>query len=197
MNKYLELKKKVLDVLNNNLPKALHYHGIHHTIDALEVCELYIVAEKVNSHDAEILRIGVLMHDIGFTVSIENHELRGIEMAEKLMINDNFDQNDIDLVKQLIMATQVPQNPKDHLEAIICDVDLDYLGRSDFYKIGERLYKEMVAYEKIMSREEWNKIQIKFLEAHKYHTVFAQKNRQPQKEKRILELKDMFATSKK
>jgi hypothetical protein len=42
-----------------------------------------------------------------------------------------------------------------------------------------------------MSKQEWNKIQIKFLEAHEYHTEFAKKNRKPNKEKRIEELKEL------
>ena len=197
MKKYTKLKKEVLVILNDKLPKDLYYHGINHTLDALKACEVYLVEEKVNEENAYLLRIGVLMHDIGFTVSIEEHELRGVELAQELMKKNNFDQNDVDLVKELIMATQVPQNPKNHLEEIICDVDLDYLGRSDFYAISEQLFKELVAYGNITSREEWNKTQIKFLETHKYQTVFARKNRQPQKELRILELKDTFTTSKK
>ena len=192
MKKYVKIKKEVLGILNTKLPKNLYYHGIHHTIDALDVCEIYITSEKINKNDADLLRIGVLMHDIGFTVSIENHEDRGVVMAEDLMYKHNFDPNDIEVVKELIMATQVPQNPKNHLEEIICDVDLDYLGRSDYYEISDLLYKELVAYNKIMSKHEWNKVQIKFLETHKFHTAFARKNRQPQKEKRIMELNELL-----
>ena len=131
------------------------------------------------------------MHDVGFTVSIENHEVRGVKMAEELMTKYNFDSSDIDIVKELILATRVPQNPKTHLEKIICDVDLDYLGRSDYYTISDQLYKELVAYNNIESKTEWNKVQIIFLERHKYHTDFAKKNRQPQKEMRIEKLKEL------
>ncbi len=191
MKRYVKLKKEVLGILNTKLPKDLYYHGIHHTTDALDVCEIYLIEEKVKEEEAYLLRIGVLMHDIGFTVSIENHEVRGVEMAEELMCRYNFDPNDIELVKELIMATQVPQRPQNHLEEIICDVDLDYLGRSDFYEISEQLYKELVVYSNIGSKLEWNKIQIEFLENHKFHTDFAKKNRQSQKEKRIVELKEL------
>ena len=191
MKVYVKLKKEVLGILNTKLPKNLYYHGIHHTKDALDVCEIYLTEEKVKEEDAYLLRIGVLMHDVGFTLSIENHEVRGVEMAEELMSKEKFDPNDIEVVKHLIMATQVPQNPKNHLEKIICDVDLDYLGRSDFYAISEQLYKELVAYNNIKNKKEWNKAQIKFLENHKFHTDFAKKNRQPQKRKRIAELKEL------
>ena len=192
MKRYNKLKKEVLGILNSKLPDNLYYHGIHHTLDALNVCEKYIEEEKINTEDTVLLKAGVLMHDIGFTVSVENHELRGVEMAIILMDKYNFNQKDVETVKNLIMATQIPQNPKDHLEEIICDVDLDYLGRSDFYIISDQLFKELLANDKIESRSEWNKIQIKFLEGHKFYTDFAKKNRQSQKEKRIMELKELI-----
>lgn len=193
MKKYIELKKEVLGILNTKLPRDLYYHGIHHTMDALDVCDLYLIKERINKDDAYLLRIGVLMHDIGFTISIEDHEVRGVELAEKLMSSHNFDPKNIDVVKELILATQVPQNPKTHLEEIICDVDLDYLGRSDFYTISDQLFRELVAYNYIGDKKAWNKVQIKFLETHKFHTDFAKKNRQPEKEKRIVELKKLVS----
>ena len=87
------------------------------------------------------------------------------------------------------MATKVPQTPKTLLEKMICDIDLDYLGRSDFYKISNYLFEELKVTRGLTSKNEWNKIQVKFLEAHEYHTDFAIKKRQPEKEKRIEEIK--------
>ena len=192
MKGYKKLKKEVLGILETKLPENLYYHGIHHTLGALDVCEIYISEEKINQEDADLLKVGVLMHDIGFTVTMEDHELRGVELAVKLMNKHNFDYDDIERVKELIMATEIPQNPKNHLEEIICDVDLDYLGRSDFYVISDQLFLELSIYSNIGSKQEWNKIQIKFLEDHKFHTDFAIKNRRPQKKKRILELKELI-----
>ena len=192
MKKYRKLKKEVLGILNSELPENLYYHGIHHTVDALNVCDLYIEEEKIIEEDAYLLKVGVLMHDIGFTVSVENHEILSVEMAVLLMGKYNFDPDDIEKVKELIMATQIPQNPINHLEEIICDVDLDYLGRPDFYVISDQLFNELSAYDKIENKLEWNKIQIKFLESHKFHTDFARKYRRPQKEKRIVELKGLI-----
>ena len=191
MGGYLKLRKKALEILNSKLSKDLYYHCVHHTLDVLKVINQYIKREKINVQEAKLLRIGVLMHDIGYTVSINDHELRSIEIAEKLMSQFEFSKDHIEIVKDLILSTRVPQKPKNKLEKMICDADLDYLGRPDFYKIGDLLYKEMKAYSNIENKNDWNKVQIKFLEAHKYHTDFARKNRQPHKEKRINELKRM------
>jgi len=191
MKGYINLRKKSLDILNTKLSKDRYYHSLNHTLNILKVANQYIRREKIYGHDAKLIRIGVLMHDIGFTVSNDNHELLGAEIAKKLMIEHGFSKRDIKVVNGLILSTQIPQTPHNQYEKIICDADLDYLGRSDFYEISELLFKELKAYAIIDNKKEWNKAQIKFMEAHKYHTDYAKKNRQPQKEKRIKELKNM------
>lgn len=191
MKGYIKLRNNALEILNSKLSKDLYYHCIHHTLDVLKVINQYMKREKIRGQKAKLLRIGVLLHDIGYTVSIHDHELRGIEIAEKLMSQFGFSNNHIAIVKGLILSTRIPQKPKNKFEKMICDADLDYLGRPDFYKIGDLLYKEMKAYSNIENKKDWNKVQIKFLEAHQYHTDFARKNRQPQKEERIKELKRM------
>ena len=191
MKGYIKLRNNALEILNSKLSKDLYYHCIHHTLDVLKVINQYMKREKISGQEAKLLRIGVLLHDIGYTVSINDHELRGMEIAEKMMSQFGFSNNHIEIVKGLILSTRVPQKPKNKLEKMICDADLDYLGRPDFYKIGDLLYKEMKAYSNIENKKNWNKVQIKFLEAHQYHTDFARKNRQPNKEERIKELKRM------
>jgi len=178
-----------MEILNSKLSPKLYYHGVHHSLEVLNVIKQYIKREKVGKHDAKLLRIGTLFHDIGFSISIADHEERGAEIAEKYMLEYGFSKKDIEVVKGLIMATQITQSPKNFLEEIICDADLDYLGRNDFYPISNKLFKELKSYSDIKNKDEWNKIQIKFLEAHHYYTEFAKKNRQPKKEKRLNELK--------
>lgn len=192
MKGYLQLRKKAFEILKSELSDDLFYHGFEHTLDVLKVCNQYIKREKINKHEAKLLRIGALLHDIGFTVSNINHEELGVKIARELMENLGFSKVDFKVVKGLILATRIPQTPKNNLEKIICDADLDYLGRSDFYKISNYLFKELKAYSIIENQNEWDHAQIKFLEAHKYHTDFALRNRQTHKEKRIEELKKLI-----
>jgi putative nucleotidyltransferase with HDIG domain len=193
MKGYIKLRKKGLEILNSELSKKLFYHGIHHTQDVYHVVNLYIEREGIESHEAKLLRIGALFHDIGYTVSSENHEEKGVEIATKYMIEYGFSTKDIRVVKGLIMATKIPQSPKNHLEEIICDADLDYLGRSDFHPISKQLFEELKAFSVINTLDEWNQAQLKFLETHQYHTKFARKNRSPKKAKRIQEIKAMIS----
>jgi len=188
MRGYNKLRKKSFDLLLSELPEKLHYHGIRHTISALDNCEDYIRHYEIDKYQAKLLRIGVLLHDIGFTVSMDDHELEGARIANELMTDLEFSKSDIKVVTELILATKLPQKPKNLLESIICDVDLDYLGRKDFYKISDLLYEELLERFDFFDKNEWNKMQIKFLENHTYHTEFAVKRRQKCKEQRIAEL---------
>jgi len=190
MRGYNKLRKKSWDLLQSELPVELHYHSIRHTRSALKNCEEYIRYFNIDSYQSKLLRIGILLHDIGFTVSLDDHELEGAKIANELMTEFDFAKSDIKLVTQLILATKLPQKPKNLLERIICDVDLDYLGRKDFYQISDLLYKELLERSDFFDKTQWNKIQIEFLEKHTYHTEFARKRRQGLKEQRIAELKD-------
>ncbi len=71
----------------------------------------------------------------------------------------------------------------------MCDSDLDYLGRSDFYPIAETLRQELVEFGKLEDNPmKWVEMNIGFLGSHKYFTKSSQIRRQPEKEKRIIEL---------
>ena len=59
------------------------------------------------------------------------------------------------------------------MEQIICDSDLDYLGREDFWQIGNNLYKELEIYGILNNQEDWNRLQLKFLSSHQYFTQSA------------------------
>ncbi|MGB5667745.1 MAG: HD domain-containing protein [Maribacter sp.] len=191
MKGYNKLRKKALEILHSKLPKDLSYHSIDHTLNVLKACNDYIKREKIASHSAKLLRLAALMHDIGFTISNKDHEETSKDMAVDLMKAHGFPKKDIDIVKGLILATRIPQFPKNELEKIICDCDLDYLGRSDFYIISNQLFRELEFSPMTKTELAWNKFQIKFMEAHNYHTKFALKNRQPNKETRIAELKEL------
>lgn len=189
MKGYNRLRKRILQILESQLPENIYYHKIGHTLDALRVCNHYIRREKIDANQAKLLRLAVLMHDAGFSISVQDHEMHSCRIAERLMMDHGFPESDIRMVKNMILATRIPQKPKNLLEKIICDADLDYLGRSDYYSKSHRLFKELKSRGVINSDKEWHKEQIQFLENHRYHTDFARKFLAPEKKKRLEELK--------
>jgi len=183
-----KLKKYILNKLENELSKKLTYHGVHHTIDVLNTCKFYVNKMKLPANDAFLLYTAALFHDTGFLKAYENHEENSILFARNLLPEWNYTSQEIEIIAGIIKATKIPQKPTNRLEEIMGDADLDYLGTDLFYPIGETLYKELVAFNKISTRRQWDEIQIKFLQNHSYHTPFAAHKREPVKQKHLIEL---------
>lgn len=182
MKGYLPLRKYVLNRLKADLPAHLTYHGIDHTLDVLEVCEQYIRRLNLGEEERFLLRIGAVVHDMGFLVGPANHEEVGASMASELMLQFGMNENQIEEVRELVLATKIPQSPKNELQKIICDADLDYLGRDDYPEISQRLYEEFKFMKVVQTDEDWKQLQINFLKAHYFHTPFAIANRAPKKQ---------------
>jgi uncharacterized protein len=182
MKGYLSLRKYVLNKLKADLPEHLTYHGIEHTMDVLDVCEQYIRRLNLGEEERFLLRIGAIVHDMGFLKGSANHEEVGARMASELMLKLGMKAAQIEEVTGLVLSTKIPQTPKNELQKIICDADLDYLGRDDYPEISQRLYKEFKFMKVIQTDEDWKNLQINFLKAHFFHTPFAIANRAPKKQ---------------
>tara|TARA_R110002072_G_scaffold182301_2_gene338460 strand:- start:4234 stop:5781 length:1548 start_codon:yes stop_codon:yes gene_type:complete len=188
---YRNAEKYIVKRLSSELPDGLFYHGIHHTMDVCEAVERIAIWEGVKGEELYLLKTAALFHDAGFIHSYESNEPIGAEMAKEMLPSFGYTEEQIEQVIQLIGATKVPHNPKSHLEEIMCDADLDYLGRSDFFPKAATLKQELVKFGKIGEEEEpWIQMNINFLSAHKYFTESSKKRRKPEKLKRIEELKE-------
>ena len=85
----------------------------------------------------------------------------------------------------MIMATKIPQQAHDRLSEVLCDADLDYLGREDFFLVGERLYQEMKAHGGLSNRREWNLLQEEFISKHSFFTETSRALREPKKQEHL------------
>lgn len=181
----------IREKLKKELSPSLVYHGLHHTEDVLQAAMQIAEAEGLSEDDKQLLRIAVLFHDSGFTVSYKEHEKKGCALAQELLPPFEFSDSDIKRICGMIAATKIPQQPHTRLEQVICDADLDYLGRDDFYTTGNTLFEELKTFGIVSNEKDWTALQISFLESHTYHTNFSKQNRAPQKQKHLEALKKM------
>ena len=178
---YNKVKQFVLAKLEKELPENLYYHGPHHTRDVLQAAERIGRAEGLDPEELMLVKMAALLHDAGFLNKYWSNEPEGVKFAREILPSYGFTDSQIDIIDGMIMATRIPQNPTNHLEEILCDADLDYLGREDFEKISSTLQQELLDYGGIKSADDWDPIQVKFLSAHKYFTKTAKATRDNQK----------------
>jgi len=187
-------KETIVHHLEQNLPSDLFYHGIHHTFDVFDAALVIAENEKIDSaDDLTLLKTATLFHDSGFTIDSSKHEECGCDLAREILPACDYTDSQIDQICGMIMATKIPQQPLNLLERIICDADLDYLGRDDFFKIGDTLYQELKAFDKIKDVTQWNQLQISFLSNHQYHTEFSRGNREIKKQENLQEIQNILS----
>ena len=178
----------IFELLRNQLPEHLYYHGLHHTQDVMQAAKCLAQGENISPEDTCLVVTAALFHDIGFVEQYFNNEPIGARYAREALPEFGYKPIQIQIITQLILATQIPQKPTTHLQKILCDADLDYLGREDFYKVARSLKKEWEFYKIIKTNEEWHTKQIAFLQRHHYFTYTAKKLRQARKEKHLKQL---------
>ena len=135
MDRYAHTKKFIINKLESGLSQNLFYHGFHHVMDVLMSAEMLGTLERITHQEMELLLVAVLFHDSGFLVSPVEHEKRGCRLARENLPGFGYTEEEIETICGMIMATHFPQQPHTKLEEIICDADLDYLGRDDFFVI--------------------------------------------------------------
>ncbi|SHM13737.1 HD domain-containing protein [Hymenobacter psychrotolerans] len=184
----------ILEQLRHHLPAGLSYHGPHHTLDVVAQSQVLAAAEGITSPERlALLRTAAFYHDAGFLTTYAGHEAAGCQLVHQLLPDFGYTPAQLDFICELIMATQVPQSPGGLPEAqILCDADLDYLGRPDFWPISQSLRDELFARGIVGSEQAWQRMQLRFLQQHHYWTPSAISRREAGKQVRIREVEALL-----
>lgn len=189
-SEFLQLRSKILELLHTGLDRRLTYHSPSHTKDVVQQVERIAVAENITETRLILLmRIAALFHDTGFLHIYKGHEEQSCVILHEMVDTCQFDNAEMEIMNGMIMATKIPQRPKSLPEMILCDADLDYLGRNDFVPVSNTLKNEFLAYHVIKNEEEWDKLQVSFFEGHSYFTSSSLKDRYPIKMQHLEKLK--------
>jgi HD superfamily phosphodiesterase len=186
----------VINKLRRELSSKLHYHSVEHTLDVEDAVGRLAEMENVNGHEKMLLKTGALFHDLGFCETYDGHEDVAIRMAQENLPDFGYSESDIKIIQGLIKCTEIPQNPTNHLEEIMADADLDYLGRDDIFLTGQKLQYEWKLRGKISSLREWHELQLKFIKKHHYFTATAKKLREHGKQENIRQLESLLCLKK-
>ncbi len=189
---FSDIQELILDRLEKELPRSLYYHNVKHTVDVVTEVELIGWAEGLDDEGILLLKTAALFHDAGHTISYDEHEFHGTELVKKILPGYGYSEEQIDQICRIIMATKLPPQPKDIYQEIICDADLDYLGRSDMIPVSNTLYKELSEQDMIGTMNDWNKLQLKFISAHTYFTKTARSLREINKQKQIERIRKLI-----
>ena len=185
-----ETQEFVLNLFKEHLPNTFIYHNYTHTKRVYESTKELIEHSDVDEKEAKILELTALLHDVGYTKTIDGHEEESVKIAQDFLTENNVDGSIIEGVSECIMATKFSREPEGKLERIIRDADSSHFGKDYFAEASEFLRKELeLHHNRTYSAEEWRNSNINVLsKEHQFYTDYAIKNWQKRKDKNLAKL---------
>jgi predicted metal-dependent HD superfamily phosphohydrolase len=179
------------DILLNKISKNVSYHNLEHTKRVVAACEEMAEYYQLQPDDKEALLIGAWFHDTGFSAGKSlGHEEVSKQLATDFLEQHKASPSLVAKINGCIDATKMPQSPNSLIEQIICDADLFHLGTDEFNVKNEELRQELKGFSgEELSKKKWRKMNIAFMENHKYFTDYGKRKLQPVKDQYIGELK--------
>lgn len=185
-------REYIINRLASELQPPYMYHNVEHTMDVVSAVIRLAALEEISESDTSMIYTAALFHDSGMLETYIDHEEASVRLIRKVLPEFEFSSDQIEQIGKMIMATKLPQFAETQFEKILCDADLDYLGRDDFFMIGLRLQYEwnMLDYRKTTLRE-WYKLQIDFLTSHHYFTNAAIDLRESKKNDNLFQIREI------
>lgn len=180
----------VTDLFNQKVRPEFVFHSLDHTEAVAEACSQISGYYQLNDEDRFVLMLAAWFHDTGYSSGkAEGHEEISAQIATDFLQQHSVSETIQQRVSSCIRATHMPQSPISQTEKILCDADLLHLSTDDFKAMSQllRQERESLLGQKI-SKKEWRRGNIKFLQEHKYFTEYGQQYLEPKKQENLVAL---------
>ncbi len=189
---YTDLERDIYELLLKETEPVYLYHNVNHTFDVVESIVRIGEHEKLGQTDMLILKTTALLHDIGYLKKYDHNELISVQMSVELLPRYNYLNEHIKKITDIIRMMAQPFKSRGYFASLLCDADLDYLGRNDYFSRSMLLYSEWKQLNIVNNLKEWYNIQITFLSEHEYFSDFSKLQRENLKQEFIKQIKELI-----
>ena len=192
----------IRELFKDELPDGIKFHDANHTLHptkgVVAVANRIAISENISEHDRELLIAAAYFHDTGYIREYDKNEPIAARMAGRILKLIGYKPHEIEEVQKMILSTDLDREPKTHFEKILCDADLDNLGREDFFKLDGKLREGRGARGLDVSDDaKWYRGTLEFMKKHQYYTESQKKLREKGKQKNIKRLLNKLENIKK
>ena len=194
-----KLFQKVITILSNNkeLIKC-PYHNAQHTREVVSNTHAFIQRHcGLSASERKCLMAAALLHDYGYVESYTDNEPIAAQYAGELLPSYGFNEQEIKLVKSLILATTMPVSPKTQLEKILCDADVGHIGQDLYWEKTKLLRNEREMHGSKLTECEWLESEIRFLSNHHFYQKWLEAERREKREQAVEKLSDKLNSRKR
>jgi len=172
-----------------HIPDKYAYHNLQHTINVVNAVKEICALEGVTAENTELLEIAAWFHDTGYDQGAEGHEQRSADYAAAFLKENDYSSTAITTIKSCILATKYPQVPQTFFEKILCDADLNHLGKDIYWTRCGKVREELALVKGlVMNEEDWIDFELEFMRNHQFQTTVGQTLYQKSKRKHVKQL---------
>jgi predicted metal-dependent HD superfamily phosphohydrolase len=180
-------------LFKDELPDGVKYHDADHTLHptggVVAVANNIAIAENISEHDRELLIAAAYFHDAGYIREYGKNEPIAARMAGRILKLIGYQPDEIKKIQKMILATDLEREPESLIEKILCDADLDHLGREDFFELDEKIRQGRRARGIDVSDDaKWYKGTLGIIKKHRYYTESQKQKREKKKQENIKRL---------
>lgn len=178
-----ESEQYVTGLLSKGLHEGLVYHTDEHSRYVVAAVEEIGKEEGLSEEELILAKIAAWFHDVGYCQSLDDHETESVKIAVEFLKNKGVPEKDIKQVEDSIMATVIPQSPKDKISAVLCDADMHHVSSPDYAEFANLLREEHKVSKNIdLSKKEFDKLSYIFFNKHHFHTKYGMEVLQKKKD---------------
>lgn len=170
----IKVEQYCSELLKKSRCRTLQFHNYQHTLNVVQNAERIALEVGLSAEDLELVLISAYFHDVGNMETTKQHEMLSCSMARKFLEKEHYPEDKIQIIEHIILATEINSVPKTLLEEIIRDADLSHLGGESFLDQNRQLREEWTNFLGMsFTDDEWYNLNLKFLNAHYFHTEAA------------------------
>lgn len=165
------------------------YHNLQHTINVVNAVKEICALEGITKEATELLEIAAWFHDTGYDQGAEGHEQRSADYATAFLKANDYPIAAITTIQHCILTTKYPQAPNTLFEKILCDADLNHLGKNIYWDRCGKIREELTLVKAlVMSEQDWLDFELEFIQNHQFQTKTGQTLYEKNKQKHIKQL---------
>jgi adenylate cyclase len=176
MIRILDVEEHVFTKYFENASPDLFFHSTDYIRSVCLQADLLARAEKLEDQDYIHLRLASVFLSFGYVFDYNNQMVAAKKRAEEIMSVYGFSRSAYDAITGLMDTASLPVQDS-IVGKVLHDAVYDFTGRVDFISMVDKLFREELAYGKVIDPKIWFKNIIKNIEENPFLTETARKLR--------------------
>lgn len=164
-----DIEEAIFKIFSDEAPPNLYFHNLSMARNLVNQIELLAISEHIPEEQYLILKLTSLFIITGYITDYEKPEEAALTLMNDFLPKYNID-NRFVRESEVLIRNSYSEKYSTLSDKILHDARFDYLGRSDYMRLTDRLFKERTEHGMVIRKDKWISIQMEFLRKHDFLT---------------------------